>query len=46
MLEFLGEAECAERVRAACEAVIADDTVPDVGTDEIAKAILAGVSEG
>ncbi len=46
MLEFLGEAECAERVRQACDAVIADEAVPDVGTDEIAKAILDGVSKG
>ena len=46
MLEFLGEEDCADRVRSACEAVIADDAVPEVGTEEIAKAILAGVSEG
>ena len=46
MLEFLGEEDCADRVRSACEAVIADDSVPEVGTEEIAKAILAGVSEG
>ncbi|WP_420444796.1 3-isopropylmalate dehydrogenase [Candidatus Poriferisodalis sp.] len=46
MLEFLGEADCADRVRAACDAVVADESVPDIGTDEIAKAILAGVEEG
>lgn len=46
MLEFLGEAECAERVRQACDAAVADEAVPDAGTDEIAKAILDGVCEG
>lgn len=43
MLEFLGDADCAERVRAACDAVVADESVPEVGTDDIAKAILAHI---
>ena len=46
MLEFLGEAECAARVRAACEAAVSHDEVPDIGTDEIAKAIHAGLTDG
>ncbi|WP_419840866.1 3-isopropylmalate dehydrogenase [Candidatus Poriferisodalis sp.] len=45
MLDFLGDAECAQRMRAACDAVIADDAVPQAGTDEIAAAILARVTQ-
>ena len=40
MLDFLGEAETAEKVRAACEGI------PSTGTtDEIAAAILENISQ-
>ena len=45
MLEFLGETDCAQRVRSACEAVITDDSIFNLGTEEIAAAILAGISK-
>ncbi len=45
MLDFLEEADCAQRVRQACEAVVADETLADAGTDQIAKAILANVDQ-
>lgn len=41
MLEFLGEVAAAAQLRAACDAVVADAGVPDIGTEQIASAIRA-----
>ncbi len=46
MLEFLGEVAAAARLRAACDAVVADPEVADIGTEQIADAIRAHLLAG